>query len=447
MKMADRTFYIALVEDDPIMGESLLERLELEGFGVDWFQSFQQAEHGLARKSYNAIISDIRLPDGNGANILSLVKKKSGGTVPPTIFVTAYGTIDQAVSLLKQGATDYLTKPLDTGQLLERLAAYRRDTAKTVEPESATWALGVSAAMRDIESQLVRLVEHPYVPILFSGESGVGKEVAARFLHDQQCPATPFAAINCAAIPDTLISSELFGHEKGAFTGAERRHAGLFERAGRGFALLDEVGDMSLSLQPVLLRVLQERRFTRLGGKSALEIEGRVLFATHQNLKDLVRAEKFREDLFYRINVVHIEIPPLRERREDIGWLADRFLHKFNLGNTTAPRSLSVDARDYVSRKDWQGNARELKNALQRAYIFSKNEVLQIEDFGNQPDLLPEEMASGLNNYLQHDEREYIVHVLRAHGLRIAESATVLEISRKTLWQKMKKYGIVRDEL
>jgi len=427
------------------MGESLVERFELESFGVDWYSSLQEAQVGLSTKRFDAVISDIRLPDGSGADLLPLLRKLLG-MVPPTIFITGHGSIDQAVSLLKQGATDYLTKPLDIGQLLERLEKLRQDSTG-IEPESASRALGVSAVMHDIETKLVRLSGHPNIPVLFYGESGVGKEVAARYLHSLQCPSAPFEALNCAAIPDTLISSELFGHEKGAFTGADKQRPGLFERASDGFAFLDEIGDMRLELQPVLLRLLQERQFTRLGGKSKHNITSRILFATHQDLKQLVKAGQFREDLYYRINVVQIEIPPLRERREDIAWLVERFMYQYNRQNPDRSCALSADARDYLTRQTWPGNVRELQNTIQRACILANNELLQVEDFTLHHDGSSDSASPELNDYLQHGEREYIITTLRKHALRINESAEALGISRKTLWQKMKKYEINRDKL
>ena len=439
--MTTPSYRIALIEDDPFIGESLRERLELEGYGVDWYTTLHDARRGLLKHPPQTVIGDIRLPDGNGAQLLPWLKENLA-RLPATIFITGYGTIDQAVSLLKQGATDYLTKPLDIRQLLSRLDNLRQQARRAL-PDSASRALGVSAAMQELETTLVRLAEHPEVPILFSGESGVGKEVAARYLRDIQCPDAPFEALNCAAIPDTLIGSELFGHEKGAFTGAERQRPGLFERAGHGIAFLDEIGDMAAELQPVLLRLLQERSFTRLGGKTKQTAACRILFATHRNLKKMVANGSFREDLYYRVNVVQIEIPPLRERRDDIVWLAERFVHRYNQQNPERAKRLSAAASDYLLRQEWPGNVRELQNVIHRSCILSNEEVLRVADFS-------EPAASGddrLDHYLKQDERGYIIATLRAHGLRVAETAAALGISRKTLWQKMKKHGIDRKAL
>ena len=351
--MISNTFHIALVEDDPIMGESLSERLSLEGYETSWFTTLKEADFSLNNTSFDVVISDICLPDGNGEALLPIIKQLINP--PPMIYITGYGTIDQAVSLLKQGARDYLTKPLEISQLLKLLSRIRNQ-ASQVAPESASRTLGVSTAMKELESKLVRLLEHPNTPILFTGESGVGKEVAAKYLHHLQCPEAPFEAINCAAIPDTLIGSELFGHEKGTFTGADQKRIGLYERADNGFVLLDEIGDMPLDLQPVLLRVLQEGEFTPLGGSVAKPVSARNIFATHQDLKQLVHEQKFREDLYYRINILQIEIPPLRERHEDISWLAERFVSHFNRESPNSTKRLTSDALDYLEKQVWSGN-------------------------------------------------------------------------------------------
>lgn len=436
--------HILLVEDDPIMGESLRTRLEIEGYTASWAKTVEAARKALAGPAPDIVISDIRLPDGNGEQLLEWIHDQLDHP-PPVLFMTAYGTIDQAVRLLKHGASDYLTKPLDIEQLLQGIRK-ALNARGWIAPESATRALGVSEAMRAVEDQLVKLAQFPETPVLLHGESGVGKEVAARYLHDLQAPDQPFEAINCAAIPESLIGSELFGHEKGAFTGANQRHAGLFERAAGGIAFLDEIGDMPLALQPTLLRLLQERQFLRLGGNQPVEARCRILFATHQNLRQQVLQGNFREDLYYRINVVQVEIPPLRERRSDIPWLAERFLHAFNSVHPESPRRLSAEALDLLGRHDWPGNVRELKNTIERACILARDTLITPAELAlNDPPAPAPDTA--LAQHLKQDEREYIIAMLRAHGLRVQETAQALGISRKTLWQKMKRYGIDRDKL
>lgn len=441
--MMSNSFTIALVEDDVIMGESLSERLTLEGFKTSWFTSIKEASTALINTKFTAVISDIRLPDGNGEELLPIINQQAIPT--PIIYITGYGTINQAVSLLKKGARDYLTKPLEIPQLLKLLNKID-NPANRIAPESASRTLGVSAAMKELENLLVRLLEHPQTPVLFTGESGVGKEVAAKYLHHLQCPESPFEAINCAAIPDTLIASELFGHEKGAFTGAEKKRIGLYERAGTGFVLLDEIGDMPLELQPVLLRVLQERQFTRLGGSSSSPVSARNIFATHQDLKQLVQEQKFREDLYYRINILQIEIPPLRERREDISWLAERFVSQYNKKYPKLPKRITTDALTYLEKQSWPGNVRELQNTIQRSCIMNTSEILEFNDFilENQSKILPNQP---LSQFMENDERSFIISVLQKNKLKIGKTADDLGISRKGLWQKMKRLNIDKKNL
>ncbi|HFD86674.1 MAG TPA: sigma-54-dependent Fis family transcriptional regulator [Gammaproteobacteria bacterium] len=330
-------------------------------------------------------------------------------------------------------------------KLLHRLAELKM-RRQAIQSPSGGPVLGVSSSMARLATQVGRLIEHPEIPVLLVGESGVGKEVVARYLHNLQCPQAPFEALNCAAVPNTLIGSELFGYEKGAFTGATQRHAGLFERAGRGIAFLDEIGDMPVEIQPVLLRLLQERRFLRLGGGQENEIQCRIVFATHQELRQLVETGAFREDLYYRINVVQIVIPPLRERREDIVWLARKFVADFSQEHPDSPRFLSEVVCDYLTSCHWPGNVRELKNAVLRACVLNNREVLEIEDFA-----YPQSETGGAGMALQaqrqQSEKDHILATLRSHGLRVAETAQALGISRKTLWQKMKKYDIRREKL
>ena len=315
--------HICLIEDDPIMGEALTERLHLEGFGVEWQRTGRAGLQALTRQRTDLAIIDVNLPDFSGAVLYERLLGQ-GGARPPMLFITGYGTIEDAVRLLKLGAADYLTKPLDPVALIERLhvlagtAGTRRETLAAEEP------LGLSPAMRRIAGELERFARHPRTPVLIGGESGVGKEVVARRLHRLQCPDAPFVAVNCAALPESLVETELFGHEQGAFTGAERRRAGVFEQAGAGLLFLDEIGDMPLSFQACLLRVVQSRQLTRIGGCRTLEVPARVVCATHRDLARLVATGRFREDLYYRLRVLEIRIPPLRERPEDIAWLAER---------------------------------------------------------------------------------------------------------------------------
>ena len=276
--------------------------------------------------------------------------------------------------------------------------------------------------------------------MLIRGESGVGKEVLARHLHELLNPEAPFVAINCAALPEQLATSELFGHEKGAFTGASRQHLGAFERAGRGILFLDEIGDMPLDLQSQLLRVIQERRFSRLGGEREYPFEGRLVCATHRDLQKLVLEGRFREDLYYRLNVVQFEIPPLRRRPADILWLAEQFIREnaARVGRSNPP-AIDERTRNALLAYHWPGNVRELKNLVDRACIFCDGDTLSPELLG-----LPAAEPAGLKRQRQEAERETILQALRLHGGQMQKTAKALGISRKTLWEKMKKLGIDR---
>ena len=428
---------ITLVEDDPIVGESLQERLQLEGYECDWYATASEALAGLSRHPCDLILSDIRLPDMNGEALHQRLQQQLPER-PPVVFITGYGSIEQAVQLLHQGAADYLTKPLDLPALLSRI---RDLLSRTSHGSESPVADDVAPGMRPFFEKIPRLAPHRDSPILIQGESGVGKEVLARHIHDELCPEAPFEAINCAAIPKELAASELFGHEKGAFTGAHQEHAGAFERAATGVLFLDEIGDMPLSLQTQLLRVIQERSFQRLGGESELAFEGRLICATHQDLRLLVDQGRFREDLYYRLNVIPFEIPPLRKRPADILWLTEQFLieNAHRIGRDT-PLHIHPEARQALLAYPWPGNVRELKNLIDRACIFCEGDELSLDLLG-----LPSTSPTGdLRSTRSEAEREGILQALELNQGRMQKTADALGISRKTLWEKMKKLGIER---
>ena len=392
----------------------------------------------MRNKRYALALSDIRLPDISGEQIYEELRA-AGGRLPPFLFITGHGAIDQAVRLLKLGAEDYLTKPLDIPVLMEKIRVL---CARTVVPVDGAGRLGISAAMRRIEAMLPRLGASART-VLITGESGVGKEVVACALHDAACAgkAQPFVAVNCGAITESLIEAELFGHEKGAFTGAAGLRRGCFEQADGGTLFLDEVGDMPLHMQVKLLRAIQERSIVRLGGERAIPVDIRLVCATHRDLKAMVEAGRFREDLYYRIHVVQIDIPPLRERREDILWLADRFLD--DLRGEGPPRSLGVDAGRALLDAPWPGNVRELRHCLERACILDGAPSLSAAMlFGETGATAVAEPPRTLADQVAVAERSHIVEALAANDGRIAETAAQLGISRKNLWEKMRKLDI-----
>lgn len=435
---------ICLIEDDVIMGDALVERLELEGYDCDWFQNASAAMDALGEPRYAVAVSDIRLPDMSGE---AMFERLRGRELPPFLFITAHGAIDQAVRLLKLGAEDYLTKPLDIAALLAKVRELAGRARAPVDAEAGE--LGISAAMRRIEAMLPRLAAHADT-VLITGESGVGKEWVARALHRRFDPAgsKPFIAVNCGALPETLMESELFGHVRGAFTGAIRDKQGVFEQAHGGTLFLDEIGDMPLAMQVKLLRGIQERMVVRVGGEKAVPVKIKLICATHQDLKNMVASGAFREDLYYRIHVVHLHVPPLRERKEDILWFARRLMAEMCEAKGLPPRAPDPVAERALVEYVWPGNLRELKHSLERACILGSQSLLtamsdtdSLDDDANETGV-PEPLAE----FLAKSERGYILWLLEQNHWRITETACQLGITRKALWDKMRRLGIARAE-
>lgn len=436
---------LCLVEDDDIMRASLCQRFKLEDIACDCFNNAREALASLEAQSYAVLISDIRMPDLSGEELYSRLLK-SDKIPPPTVFITGYGTINQAVNLLKLGASDYITKPFDIDELLSKLrmiAPLLFGTAELHESE-----LGVSPQMRQVKSLLDRLADHN-VDILITGETGVGKEYAARYLSSRidGSGKHPFIALNCAALPDDLLETELFGHEKGAFTGAIRTRRGVFEQADGGILFLDEIGETSPRMQAKLLRAIQERTVQRIGSEDTIPFNARLIYATNRDLKMMISENKFREDLYFRINVAHVHIPPLRERKEDIKWLAHQIVNLFS--RKRGERRLLLPVTElYLEQQTWNGNLRELANAVERACILSAQEVIGPKEFG----AFNEQSSPGmsekviLKDAIERYERTLLVETLQIHEWRIAESARSLCISRKNLWEKMRRYGIEENK-
>ncbi|MDP1647096.1 MAG: sigma-54 dependent transcriptional regulator [Rubrivivax sp.] len=445
---------VALIEDDPLMGESLSERLQLEGFACRWWRSGAEALAAAAQDDGvpAAVVSDIRLTDIEGPELM--VRLPAAWQARPWIFITGYGTSAQREALLARGVADFFTKPLDMDRLLRRLRALQPPPALVADAAATRpdCPLGISGEMRRLHAMVSRLGAH-WDSVLITGDSGAGKEELARCLHRESAGAdAPFVAVNAASLPESLIEAELFGYERGAFTGATRTHRGKFEQAHGGTLFLDEIGDMPQALQARLLRVLQDRKVTRLGSEQALPVRVRLIFATHRRLNDEVRAGRFREDLYYRINVVHLHVPPLRERPEDVAWLAQRFVDAWNTAHPTAPRVLGADAEQALLRRAWPGNVRELRNAIERACLLSETqriEVSLLRDEG-EPDDTSGASASiavaapmpRLEDFLRLQEREFIRQALQRHDFQIGVTADALGISRKSLWERMKRLAI-----
>lgn len=436
--------HICLIEDDEILGEALVERFEVEGYDCEWFKDGKSALNALKHKHFSTVISDINLSDFTGEQLYQQLLN-DGRTLPPFLFVTGYGSVDQAVRLLKLGAEDYLTKPFEVADLLAKVKSL---CERLMPATSDSFPLGVSPGMKAIEAALPRISASDS-NVLVTGESGVGKEYVAKALHSASPSGkqTPFVAVNCGAIPESLIEAELFGYVKGAFTGAVSDKRGFFEQADGGTLFLDEIGDMPLQIQVKVLRAIQERQITRIGSEQARQVNIRLVCATHRDLEAMVADGSFREDLFYRINVVNIQVPPLRDRPDDILWHAQLFLNGVAAKEERRPCTLHPRAEQALLAYPWPGNIRELRNCLERACIFNQSTLLQPEDlFGDTWQRVLASMGDQreerLSDYIQQCERDYISRVLTENGGKIANTANVLGISRKTLWDKMRKLGL-----
>ncbi len=443
MQSPDR-LRVGIVEDDVVMGGSLVQRLNLEGYEPLWWRTGREALDAISKDRPDLLICDIRLPDMSGEDVFAEARPLLQST--PVLFITAYGDVAQAVRLMREGADEYLTKPFEMEEFLGRIKQLANWRATCID--SGRQSLGVSEPMRGIED-LLRQIADVESTVLFSGESGSGKEVAARFLHHISPRGTaPFIAVNCAAIPSELMESELFGHEKGAFTGAHDRHLGYAERARDGVLFLDEVGELSMSLQAKLLRLVQDREFIRVGGEQQIEFQARLICATNANLKAAISNNRFREDLFYRINVIPVVIPPLREHTEDILALVRGYLSYYASRFRRDARSLTVAAEESVLAHDWPGNVRELRNRVERAVVLARKPRVSAQD------LFPEFVGAGQNSsemptlkeVREQAEHRHIERVLALTGGQTSAAAELLGVSRTTLWEKMRKLGLSGDE-
>jgi two-component system response regulator HydG len=446
---------ILVVDDEPSHRQMLEAVLTADGYEVQQANDGQEAINSVEERFYDLILMDVRMSRVSGIEALKKIKELSPGI--PVIIMTAYASVSTAVDALKSGAYDYLTKPLDIEELkilvskalrqrqLEQENVYLRE--RLGDRFDFSNIIGRSSAMRDL-FETIALVAPTEATVLIAGESGTGKELIANAIH-QNSPRTdrPFIKVNCAALPETLLESELFGHEKGAFTGALARKQGRFQLAHRGSIFLDEIGEMSPTTQTKILRVLQEREFEPLGSTQTVKVDTRVVTATNKNLEEEIQEGRFREDLYYRLNVVTLEVPPLRERREDISLLTDFFLKQYAEKNRRLIKGFTPRAMDLLMRHGWPGNVRELENAVERAVIMARGDVISQTELPDTLRKLEAEIEKATvdltpGRSLKEMEREMILRTLEEIGGNRTRSAEILGISRRTLQLKLKEYGI-----
>jgi len=474
--MAESTVYLLIVEDEAPLRDAVAERLAEHGFEVDHAESGERALEQLAEFAYDIVITDLRLPGIDGTQVIEAAIQRYPDIIG--IVVTGYGTVKDAVEAIKRGAADFVTKPFQFDELMHALNtaleqrrlrsenAYLRSQLE--ERYRFEGMVGRSRAMRDL-FQLLETVATTSSTILITGETGTGKEVVARAIHhNSPRRAQRFVALNCSAIPETLLEAELFGHVRGAFTGAVGSRQGRLEQANRGTLFLDEVGTMSPALQMKVLRVLQEREFERIGDSQSVKVDVRVIAATNSDLAKMVQQGQFRDDLYYRLNVIPIELPPLRNRKEDIPLLVQNFLQKFAEGRVPGPDSrasaapsplpdphpLPVTVSQQAMRRlmayHWPGNVRQLENAIERAVALSGGRTqIEITDLppevqsASEVPVLPDVTLPGdgldLDAYIGNLERELIYRALEKSGGNKGHAARLLSLKRTTLVEKLKR--------
>jgi DNA-binding NtrC family response regulator len=447
---------VLVVDDDSLMKDFLKEALGRSDYSVDLASTGEEALEKIRDKDYDIILSDIRMPQMSGMELLKATKEYLPDA--KVVMMTAYGTVENAVEAMKLGAFDYVMKPFSADEIelvLKRAFEHKRliwenrllrsEVAGKYRFENI---VGKSPQMQKI-FELVEVVADTKATVLITGESGTGKELIARAIHyNSSRKAGPFIKINCAAFPDGLVESELFGHEKGAFTGAIRKSRGRFELADGGTLLLDEVSEISPALQAKLLRVLQEREFERVGSGETIQVDVRIISTSNRNLKEQIEKGKFREDLFYRLNVIPMHISPLRERKEDIPILAEHFLKKYNLENNRSIEGISQKVYEMFMEYLWPGNVRELENYIERAVVTSRGKVLTPGDFSKELVLSKAYFSSeaievGCSIY--EAEKRLILKTLESEGGNRTKAAEILGISTRTLRNKLQEYGLKEE--
>jgi two-component system nitrogen regulation response regulator NtrX len=444
---------ILIIDDEKNIRASLSRFFDLNGHQVETAENGREGLENIRRNSFDCILLDLKLPDTDGIEVLSRIRELD--PFVPVILLTAHGTTSKAVEAMKKGAFDFFEKPADEEKLLiaarnaSELHRYNRERSETVRELDEKYRLiGDSAALKFLREQ-IDLVAAKNSRVLISGESGTGKELVAYAIHRKsQRRDRPFVKVNCAAIPHELFESELFGHEKGSFTGAVQQRIGRFEQADGGTLFLDEIGEIPLALQPKILRALQENEIQRIGGHREIKVNVRVIAATNRNLEEEMKKGNFREDLFYRLNVFPIEVPPLKQHREDIPILIQSFIVRVAAENNMHPKNMDREAIEVFEAYDYPGNIRELRNLVERLLILSRSETITAAEVKK---VLPARVQPGetdaeplLYSRLEDTEKDLITRTLEENHWHISRVAKILGLERSHLYKKMKKYGITR---
>ncbi|MBF0343156.1 MAG: sigma-54-dependent Fis family transcriptional regulator [Nitrospirae bacterium] len=421
---------ILLVDDDPQMRDALREAIQRLGYSTVVADNGQDALTKLNTTPFALVVTDMKMPKMDGLSFLKEVRKRVGKL--PVLVITGYGTVENAVEAMKEGASDYLMKPFSFEKLTKKVNSIMESLAGSRE------IVSINPKMKRI-LQIAGEISTSDTTVLIYGESGTGKELIARFIHrSSHRKDKPFVAVNCAAIPDNLMESELFGHEKGSFTGATERKIGKFELANEGTILLDEIGEMSMGLQAKLLRVLQEKEIDRVGGKHTIPINIRVLATTNRDLYKESTEGNFREDLYYRLSVFPIHVPPLRERQDDIVPLSEYFIQKFSALLSKEVKGLTKEAVEFLENKQWRGNIRELENVIHRAVLLSKGELISVDDFMCDNDT---PVADNSSKGIKEMEKDLILKTLKDVNGNKTKAAKILGVSVRTIRNKLNEYG------
>ena len=440
---------VLIVDDEAIIRDALSDWLKDIGYQVFTAENGHEALEVIERERPGIMIADLVMPGMDGIELMKRAKAQQPNI--EVIIITAYASIPTAITAMKEGAYDYIEKPFcpERAELLVKKLAAHQDLVeenlslrqKLEDRYRFENIIAKSSKMQRV-IEVIKVVAKSNATVLITGESGTGKELVARAVHAQSDRRNKlFVAVSCAALPESLLESELFGHEKGSFTGAYAQKKGKFEFADGGTLFLDEIGEMSANIQVHLLRVLEEKEFTRVGGNEPIRVDVRVISATNKDLRKAIEKQEFREDLYYRLNVVNIELPPLRERKEDIPLLADYFLRKFAVENRKEVTEFSPEVIESLVAYDWPGNIRELENAIERAIILSRDSSITTTDLPQENVSLISSASIGKN--LKEVEKTHILNVLRETGENYSEAARILGVSRMTLYNKAKEYGLM----